>query len=263
MSVKFDGVLHLAKVVPTLHHGNDVLDALDKAIARHFGLRCYGAWRTPVNDRAPNAYQVGVNTFLHASVPRAFWKAFWSLLALHGTSMLARESRLNNGPSTWAESIRRLKPRGNGRWFNDLARQFGMPDGFDCPQGDIMIRFHSKKILRLGDNERAIINSGAQIAASRLRRLMVRKRGRKGIPTSPLSSSEFAALQRYSLGDELAEIARHMGVAVSTVNSFLDRARRKLGAKSRAHAVRIAIYGRLLGVGVVVGRLLGEPWWIG
>lgn len=247
MTAKFDGVIHLAKIVPTLHHGNDVLDALDKSIAQKFGMRVYGAWRVPINDRVVNAFQVGVNAFLHASVPRAFWKEFWSLYAVNGTSTLAHEARLNHGPATLAENTRKLKPKGKDRWFNELMQRHGMRDGFDCPQGDIMIRFHSKKTLRLDDNDRAVINSGAQIAASRLRRLMARKRGKNVAPTSPLSPGELAALRRYSLGEEPSEIARAMEVSVSTVNTFLNRARDKLHAKNRVHAVRVAIYGRLLG----------------
>ena len=83
------------------------------------------------------------------------------------------------------------------------------------------------------------------LAAARLRQLVARKR--KGLPTSVLSPSEKAALRSYSLGDGLTEIALRMKVSKKTVNSFLDRGRKKLGARSRAHAVRIAIYGRLLG----------------
>lgn len=70
--------------------------------------------------------------------------------------------------------------------------------------------------------------------------------GKRAGRIKKLSPGELSALTWYSLGEEPAQIAARLGKSVSTINNFLDRARVKLGAKTRAHAVRIAIYGRLL-----------------
>jgi DNA-binding CsgD family transcriptional regulator len=137
---------------------------------------------------------------------------------------------------------------GADRWFHDLARKHGMPDGFYCPQGDMIVAFWSPKPVRLDASARGILNFAASIAAQQLRPHMVlpRKKPRA------LSPSETKALLYYSLGESPAEIARRLSstgkrpISTKTVHSFLDRAREKLKAKSRAHAVRIAIHGRLI-----------------
>lgn len=234
-----------AKIVATAHHPMDVINELDRVVAGHFDLHVYGAWHIPINDARPDAYLPGRNVFMHSSVPKAFLNEFLVLYARYGTSPVGREARLNYGPLTWTEFARRVKPTGHERWFLDLTQKYGMRDGMHCAQGNIIIGFHSKKVLKLNDTARAILNGASQLAAAHLRRLMARKLLRN--TAAKLTARELAALRWYSLGEEPTEIAQRMEIGVGSVNTFLDRARKKLKAKSRPHAVRIAIYSRLLG----------------
>ncbi|MFB9836924.1 response regulator transcription factor [Actinoallomurus acaciae] len=57
---------------------------------------------------------------------------------------------------------------------------------------------------------------------------------------SPLSSRETEILQRYAGGYEIREIAAHVCLSGGTVRNYLASATVKLGARNRAHAVRIA-----------------------
>lgn len=247
-----------SKSVQRARHPVDVLNELDRIVARTLGVRVYGAWWVLVSEAEPD-YLIGRNVFIHSSVSKAYVAEFLQLYAKYGTSPLGREARLNGGPATWSELARRLKLTGTDRWFLDLTQRHGMRDGMHCAQGDVLVSYHAKKVLKLTEENRAILNAGAQLAASHLKRVMV---GKRSASTPELTAREVAALRWYSLGEEPAEIAGRMGVGVGSVNTYLDRAKKKLNAKSRAHAVRIAIFSRLLGGVVVVGRLLGEPWWL-
>ncbi|GLY88241.1 response regulator transcription factor [Actinoallomurus iriomotensis] len=58
--------------------------------------------------------------------------------------------------------------------------------------------------------------------------------------SSPLSSRETEILQRYAGGYEIPEIAAQVCLSGGTVRNYLASATGKLGARNRAHAVRIA-----------------------
>ncbi|MFB9834496.1 response regulator transcription factor [Actinoallomurus acaciae] len=57
---------------------------------------------------------------------------------------------------------------------------------------------------------------------------------------NPLSPREAGILRRYAAGHEVREIAVELFLANGTVRNYLASATAKLGAHSRAHAVRIA-----------------------
>jgi PAS domain S-box-containing protein len=59
--------------------------------------------------------------------------------------------------------------------------------------------------------------------------------------TSPLSGREREVLQRVALGQDGPEIAEDLVVSPATVRTHIGNAIRKLGARSRAHAVAIAL----------------------
>jgi two-component system response regulator DesR len=57
---------------------------------------------------------------------------------------------------------------------------------------------------------------------------------------SPLSARETDILKRYAGGYEIREIAAQVHLSSGTVRNYLASATLKLGARNRAHAVRIA-----------------------
>ena len=229
-----------ARAVPSAQH---LIVLLDELVAKPLGLRVYAAWRVPINDQVPNAYQVHFNVFYGPGVPAAYWREFWPLIREHGTSLMARLARRNLRSFSWSEGYKETRPRGRNRWFHELTKRYKMPDGFSSPHGDIIVAYYSKSMTSLNSDSRDILDIAARITATELRRLMA-KRWKKSGPG--LSHSEEIALNYYSHGMQPAEIARQLSsegkkISVATVNVFLDRARKKLGAKSRAHAVRLGI----------------------
>lgn len=56
-----------------------------------------------------------------------------------------------------------------------------------------------------------------------------------------LSKREREVLRRYALGDTIPEAANHLEIACETARSHLKAARARLGAKTTAHAVAIAV----------------------
>lgn len=57
----------------------------------------------------------------------------------------------------------------------------------------------------------------------------------------PLSRRQLQVLERASYGWTVPEIAEHLALAPSTVRYHLDEAIQALGARSKAHAVAIAL----------------------
>ncbi|CAA9524155.1 MAG: Two-component transcriptional response regulator, LuxR family [uncultured Solirubrobacteraceae bacterium] len=64
--------------------------------------------------------------------------------------------------------------------------------------------------------------------------------------TNPLSAREWEILERVSHGQDGPEIAADLVVSPATVRTHIGNAIRKLGARSRAHAVAIALRQGLL-----------------
>jgi DNA-binding CsgD family transcriptional regulator len=75
--------------------------------------------------------------------------------------------------------------------------------------------------------------------------MAARKKKLDGLPAT-LSPREQLSLIRYSLGDSEQEIADRLGVSTGRVNNLLNATRKKLKAKSRPHAVRIAVLARMI-----------------
>ena len=68
----------------------------------------------------------------------------------------------------------------------------------------------------------------------------------KGPQPSPLSAREREIMKRVALGQDGPEIARDLVVSPATVRTHIGNAIRKLGARSRAHAIALALRGGLL-----------------
>ena len=74
---------------------------------------------------------------------------------------------------------------------------------------------------------------------------------KRGIVSPPLhknclTSRQLACLHRIALGDTTAEIAAGLGLSPHTVEHYVTEACARLGARTRAHAVTLAIVSGLL-----------------
>ena len=106
-------------------------------------------------------------------------------------------------------------------------------------------------IARTGNGQsvsgpRPSLDIAAYFAAARLEQLMAARKKKLDSVAAPLSPREQLSLIRYSLGDSEQEIADRLGVSIGRVNNLLYAARKKLKAKSRPHAVRIALLARII-----------------
>ena len=233
--------------IERLNHFIDVLNALDRHFARPQGARVYAAWRSTINDR-DTSYLLGRNVFVHASVPKGFYREFVQAYAHHGHTPMARYARLNRTPAllTWREHRQRLKSTRDGLWFHELAERHGILDGLYCSHRQWTVGFWTPTIFKPTEDDRKILDIAAYFAAARLEQLMVARKKKLDSVAAPLSPREQLSLIRYSLGDSEKEIADRLGVSIGRVNNLLYAARKKLKAKSRPHAVRIALLARII-----------------
>ena len=74
-----------------------------------------------------------------------------------------------------------------------------------------------------------------------------------GRPGCPLSPRESQILELVSMGMRNPEIARSLGVAPCTVATHMKSVIRKLGARSRPHAVRVALLSGEIGPAATQG----------
>lgn len=74
-----------------------------------------------------------------------------------------------------------------------------------------------------------------------------RKRASRGErETGPLTDKQLDVLRSMSLGETNREIAQALGVSVKTVETHRAYALKKLGAKTTAHAIRLAFEAGVL-----------------
>ena len=65
-------------------------------------------------------------------------------------------------------------------------------------------------------------------------------------PGQPLNHMEVDILRRLAAGDSDNQIARALEISTRTYRRYLTATMRKLGARTRAHAVAIALTGRII-----------------
>jgi DNA-binding CsgD family transcriptional regulator len=233
--------------IERLNHVIDVLNALDQHIARPQRAHVYAAWRSTINDR-DSSYVLGRNVFVHASVPKGFYQEFVQAYAHHGHTPMARYARLTPSPAllTWREHHQRSRLTGEGLWFHELTERYGMIDGLYCSHWQWTIGFWTPTVFKPTDDDRKILDIAAYFAATRMEQLMAARKKKLDSLPAMLSPREQLSLIRYSLGDSEQEIADRLGVSTGRVNNLLNAARKKLKAKSRPHAVRIAVLARMI-----------------
>jgi DNA-binding CsgD family transcriptional regulator len=233
--------------IERLNHFIDVLNALDRHVARPQRAHVYAAWRSTIDDR-DSSYVLGRNVFVHASVPKEFYPEFLGAYAHYGHTPMARYARLSPSPAllTWHEHRQRLKLNGDGLWFHELAQRYGMLDGLYCAHWQWTIGYWTPTIFTPTDDDRKILDIAAYFAAARMEQLMAARKKKLDGVVATLSPREQLTLIRYSLGDSEQEIADRLGVSTGRVNNLLNAARKKLKAKSRPHAVRIAVLVRMI-----------------
>ena len=224
----------------------DALDALHSILmSSRSDLSAYAAWRLPRRLFDWRQYQNRVNVLRHLSVPAAFWPEFFSLLEIHGATPMAKRAWLNAGAFTWSECMRDTNPRGEERWIFDVLHRHGMRDGYYIPAGRWVVALWSPHVLRLTAAERASLEFCGLHTARRLE-AVTRQNDDKSSQHQPLTARELQVVERMSVGDRTAEIAKHLHLSVPSVRTYETRAMKKLGARTQAHMVAEAMRVMLL-----------------
>src|SRR5262245_32627343 len=214
----------------------EILDGLDDFASKLLPVNVLGVGRMPQRTADWRSIQLGVDVFLHSSVPVEWWNEY-AAKAADGYDpgiMMAKTSLV---AYTWTETMRMLEPIGIDRWPYELARKYGIRDALTCCVGQRwLVAYWSRQVLCniLTHPLRMLLIAAAGFAASRLEEVVVEDT--KRVEHRPrITARELAALRWVSLGKGTNEIAKLLGIGDETVRSHLKKVQAKLGASNRTH----------------------------
>lgn len=148
-------------------------------------------------------------------------------------------------PFTWAE-LQRRRPGEGTRVFEE-CRRFGWLDGLivpvdgpDARRG--LVSLASPMLLSLSSADHASLVSLSISAYAKAWTLATTGSG----PLLSLSAREQEALMHVAEGRDDSEIALQMSISTATAHAHVERAKRRLGASTRAQAVARAITAKLI-----------------
>lgn len=210
-----------------------IIEALQQH-ARRFALDVYGAYRLPQPPQDyRRGYSIGRSAFIHPGALTHFTEHLVQARQ-RGPNVLARMSWARRMPFTMTEGLRLARPNEGERWVFNLLRAHGIRDMLYCPIDDWIVIFCSSKVMRFSLADRGRLYTLAMHAALRLNEI-VEPMKTNGVVR--LSTREIAVLFYLSNGASDGFIARELGIGQHTIKSYVKRAKDKLGAKTREHAV--------------------------
>jgi LuxR family quorum sensing-dependent transcriptional regulator len=240
-------IIDFSMEVESLATPDEVLNRLHDIVSEETPIRVQGANRFPTKVGDWRRIELGKNTFIHRDVPRG-WTEEWTSFVRSGHCLGLMTARMCLAPLTWTEMTRMLDPVGIDRWPVDLARKYGMRDGYLCPVGGRwVVAFWSPRLLdhRFTQQARGLLYMAASAAAVRLERL-VGYEGRRIDSRACLTPREQSVLRHASLGQTLEETAKELGLGEETVRSHFKKAQAKLGTRNRTHTVAEAMRDLLI-----------------
>ena len=232
---------HIAHSFAIADSTDQVVESLE-GICRASGLSVWAVGRPAFKPASDEEIAQRV-TFGHdvSDKFRADWRAEYRR---QGSGIITRHMATNPGPITYTEALRLLQPSHVERGYFDLFRDHGLRDALCCGDGRRMVVYVADRALTataLSHETRLALAAAAGMAVARLKELDVSP------PVPPeLSERQKTVLIRLSEGLTIPEIAAHLGISEPSVKTFIQRAARKLGAKSQLHAVAVALRQRLI-----------------
>jgi DNA-binding CsgD family transcriptional regulator len=202
-------------------------DALAPFGARGFGARAYVA-AGGSDDGAPG--------FVYAQVLPPRWRGSASARYVERLDPLPKAARRLARPAfLWSEASPRHDPKWAQYWdaLGDLDLGEGTAVHFFAPNGmtsRVSVGFDRKA---LDGAERRAIELASYALLMRLQALSPMAAARAGV----LSPRERDCLAFVAQGFSDAEIAERLSLTRSTVHFYIEKAKRKLGARTRAQAV--------------------------
>lgn len=167
------------------------------------------------------------------------WEALYAERRFAEANYLVREVRRRGEPFRWSDAELRTDRE---RELAEVLKDMHFPDGVAAPvhgpggyQGVTSIAF--ERLSEIAPPERAAIGIAATVLHMRMRSLTPPER----VATPRLSQRERDCLGLIAQGKTDWEIGETLCIAETTVLSHVQRARRKLGAKTRAQAVALCV----------------------
>lgn len=201
---------------------------------------------------------LGISAFAIGRMPQATepgmlfsvrWPGWIDHYAVNGfvsEDIVIDETLRSLEPFTWSELQRRRRGEG-ARVFEECSR-FGWPDGFTIPvhgpdarRGLVSLAAPSS-LSSLGEVGRAEL---VRLAGAAYEQAWILAKDKMGAPLG-LSAREQEALMLVADGQDDAGIALVMAISTSTAHAHVERAKRRLGASTRAQAVAMAIKANLI-----------------
>jgi DNA-binding CsgD family transcriptional regulator len=215
------------------------VDAIGAALDRHARSLGYTALALGVVARAPKGLG---NTFFFTN-----WPAEW-LRMYHERNFLANDlavkfafSRLT--PITHAEMYASRPATAAEREVIEAVRDYGWKDGLVVPihgpRGYLALAGLGGEEREVGLAERAALQATIFAAHQRCVELTESTDVTPGPPR--LTPRETECLQWLAGGESESEISDRLSISERTVRFHLQSAKRKLGVRTRAHAVALAI----------------------
>lgn len=218
------------------------LGALEAALSPALGAYGFTAYAFGFLPSGADPAAAPPPPFLLNTWPMA-WLETYAREGFAREDAVVEEARAVRTPFTWSE-LRERRPAVSARIFA-AAAGFGWHDGFCVPVHDPRARpgerlgvasLAAGRLAGFGTGERDAVAALARTAFSAAKRLRSSARG-----GPELSARERQALAFVAAGLGDAEIARAMGVRVTTAHDHVERAKRRLGARTRAQAVALAL----------------------
>ena len=238
-------ILHFTESAAKFEAPAALLDALDKISLRHCAIRVLGGMLLSIDLESVESYELGKTIFLHRSVPKGWWDAH-VLMQAKTPSPGVILARLALAPFTFTEATQMLEPIGMDRWAAEINLKYGIRDSMGCPIGGRWVfGFWSRKVIKIPQDQRALLYLGGAFATMRLQVLTEPfiKRLPKG---ASLTARELSVLRLLAMGERPAEVAEHLGLGEETVRTHIKKAQAKLGSQSPIQSVAQAIRMRLI-----------------
>ena len=214
------------------------LNGLFNTFVRAFGFTAYAAGFVPG--------QSAEQPFLLLDWPRA-WLELYAREGFAAEDAVVAAAATADAPFTWAD-VRRRQPGASARIFA-AARSFGWTDGLlvpvriaaeDEPARLGVVSLAAPTLSDLSTEGRGLVAEGSAAALHRAVAL------RDAPEPAALSPRERGVLELVASGRGDREIGDLLGVSTATAHFHIERAKRKLGAITRAQAVAIALAGGMI-----------------
>lgn len=176
-------------------------------------------------------------------IRRPYWIEYHAINGFASHDSAIDQMQTSRQPFTSGE-LKLRRPEKGARVF-EACSAFGRNDGFVVPvdKGHGFQSLAAPSSLQRRDNaQRAEVTTLPTAAYAKSLSLPA-----DSSPSPPqLSAREQEALSLVASGRSDTDIARLMGVSPSTAYAHVERAKRRLGAKTRAHAVALALRASMI-----------------